>query len=413
MKEIDAGAMLERAARAREPLPSLERDGNATADVTEARTIDGARGAAELAAARRPWPVGGRTFLVATGLVVLAVVGVLLAKARHVREENERRREVPKQGERVEKRVPALKLAAPVVVPPSAPAVPAPVPAVPPIPESEPEKKAPPSEAELLRARRLSRGFGTLPGEDPGAGAGREAPPAPAPGPAVETHSPSRSSTGGLDEKLEAVEMKAASAGVLPDRDYLLTQGAMLDCVLETKLVSSVAGMTSCHLTRDIYSTNGRVVLLDRGSRVVGRYQGGMQQGNPRIFVVWTRVETPEGVVVNLESPGTGALGEAGLEGFVDTHFWDRFGAAILMSIVEDGSSSAAARLAGATQNSSLTITSTPMAGKDVVSKSLDPTLNIPPTLTKNQGERIGILVARDLDFRSVYGLAFVAEAER
>jgi type IV secretion system protein VirB10 len=208
------------------------------------------------------------------------------------------------------------------------------------------------------------------------------------------------------------VELKAASAGVLPDRDYLLTQGAMLDCVLETKVTSTVAGMTSCHLTRDIYSANGRVVLLDRGSKVVGRYQGGPQQGQARIFVVWTRVETPSGVVVELDSGGTGPLGEAGVAGAVDTHFWDRFGAAILLTVIGDASDAAAARAAGP-QNSGITFTNQAAAGKEAVARSMEPTINIPPTLYVNQGERVGIFVARDLDFRSVYGLERSARAER
>jgi type IV secretion system protein VirB10 len=186
----------------------------------------------------------------------------------------------------------------------------------------------------------------------------------------------------------------------------------MLDCVLGTKLISTVAGMTACHLTRDVYSANGRVVLLDRGSKVVGRYQGGPQQGQARIFVLWTRVETPSGVVVDLQSPGTGALGEAGLGGAIDTHFWDRFGAAILLSIIGDASDAAAARAAGP-RNTGITFTNQAAAGKEVVAKSLEPTIGIPPTLYVNQGERVGIFVARDLDFRSVYGLERSARADR
>jgi type IV secretion system protein VirB10 len=218
---------------------------------------------------------------------------------------------------------------------------------------------------------------------------------------------------GALEEKLEAVELRAAAAGVLPDRDRLLTEGAMLDCVLETRIVSTVAGMTSCHLTRDVYSTSGRVVLLDRGSRVVGRYQGGMQQGDTRVFVLWTRVETPAGVVVELQSPGAGPLGEAGLGGHVDTRFWDRFGAAILLSVIEDGVDAAAARAAGASQGTSINVGNTANSGKEVIARSMEPTINIPPLLVKNQGERIGILVARDLDFRGVYGLERFARTER
>jgi type IV secretion system protein VirB10 len=171
--------------------------------------------------------------------------------------------------------------------------------------------------------------------------------------------------------------------------------------------------MSSCHLTRDIYSANGRVVLLDRGSKVVGRYQGGgMQQGDARIFVVWTRVETPNGVVIELQSPGTGALGESGLGGYVDTHFWDRFGSAILLSVIQDGADAAAARAAGPGANNTITFSNQATAAKEVVAKSMEPTLNIPPTLYKNQGERVGIFVARDLDFRGVYGLERTARAE-
>jgi type IV secretion system protein VirB10 len=407
---IDAGAVLD------------ERDAKrAEAQAGNVETeVEGARGAAGLKGTRRPWPVGARTFFVISGLVIASIATVLLVKARRVGAQDKMRARQPAAADRVEKRVPDLKLAA---VPTQA--VGARAPGTHPSPSAEEAgpgtRPAPqgPSEAELVQQRRLARGFGSSDTEGGSGGTGREAPaPAAAPGPgglalaAGVTGAGKPGGGGRIEEKLETVELKAASAGMLPDRDYLLTQGAMLDCVLETKVISTVAGMTSCHLTRDIYSANGRAVLLDRGSKVVGRYEGGMQQGQARIFVLWTRVETPSGVVVELQSPGTGALGEAGLGGAVDTHFWDRFGAAILLSIIGDGVDAVAARAAGP-QSTSITFTNQAAAGKEVVARSLEPTIGISPTLYKNQGERLGILVARDLDFRSVYGLARSARSER
>ncbi len=369
--------------------------------------VEGARGKALIAGARRQWPVGARTFFVITGLVAAGLVSVLLLKARSARKEAEaRERESPAKTERVERHVPPLKLAAP-----------APLPLQPPPAAvaggaggDAPGAMASP-EAELLQ-RRLSRGFGVGEGEgglreQASAATPHPLPPAPDGAPVV----PRR--PGALEEKLEAVELRGAAAGILPDRDHLLTQGAMLDCVLETRIVSTVAGMTSCHLTRDVYSTSGRVVLLDRGSSVVGRYQGGMQQGDTRVFVLWTRVETPAGVVVELQSPGAGALGEAGLGGHVDTRFWDRFGAAVLLSVIEGGVDAAAARAAGTPPETSINIGNTAHAGKEVIARSMEPTINIPPVLVKNQGERVGIFVARDLDFRGVYGLERFARTGR
>ncbi|MDP3614117.1 MAG: type IV secretion system protein VirB10 [Rubrivivax sp.] len=208
---------------------------------------------------------------------------------------------------------------------------------------------------------------------------------------------------GELSKALRPITLTGEKASKLGNRDYMLTQGAMLDCVLETRLESTVAGMTSCHLTRDVYSANGRVVLLDKGSKVVGFYQGGMRQGQRRIFVQWSRVETPKGVVINIASPGTGALGTGGMDGVVDTHFGERFGGSILLSLIGDfgdyfankGRSSDAIQF----QNSQ-------GAAQDAARVALENSINIPPTLYKNQGERISIFVARDLDFSGVYKLA-------
>jgi type IV secretion system protein VirB10 len=141
------------------------------------------------------------------------------------------------------------------------------------------------------------------------------------------------------------------------------------------------------------------VVLLERGSKLVGETRGQVQQGSARLFVLWTEARTPTGVVVPLASPGTDALGRSGLDGEVDRHFWQRFGAAILISMV-DGAAQAAQRTGG-----SGAVIYDSSSSRGVATEALRGTIGIAPTLTKRQGDRIQILVARDLDFRPVYQL--------
>lgn len=193
----------------------------------------------------------------------------------------------------------------------------------------------------------------------------------------------------------------AIRAGVLPDRRLLLPKGAFIDCTLETAIDSTLPGMTTCITAGDTFGADGKVVLLERGTKLVGETRGQVRHGAARIFVVWTEARTPTGVVVALDSPGTDELGRSGLPGKVERHFWDRFGAAILISTI-DGAMQAAARSAGSGNG---TVIYNPASSRDVLTEVLRETIGIPPTLVKAHGERIQILVARDLDFSRAYEL--------
>jgi type IV secretion system protein VirB10 len=211
------------------------------------------------------------------------------------------------------------------------------------------------------------------------------------------------SPSGGTDlaARLRPTMTPAVSARVLPTQRLLLPKGAFIDCTLETAIDSSLPGMTTCVLATDSFSADGKVVLLERGTKLVGETSGQVPQGGSRVFVVWTQARTPIGVVVPLESPGTDELGRAGLAGHVNRHFWQRFGAAILVSVI-DGAVQAATHSAS---DGGDAVTVNPSGSQTVMTEVLKSTINTAPTVLKHHGDRLQVLVARDLDFRSVYEL--------
>lgn len=207
---------------------------------------------------------------------------------------------------------------------------------------------------------------------------------------------------------LRPTVVAGTSAGRLASRTFMMTQGTLLDCNLDVAITSAVPGMTKCTLTRSIWGDDRKVVLLERGTELIGQYQGGMQQGVPRMFILWTRAKTPAGVTIALNSPGTDALGRGGVDGYIDTHFWERFGAALFLSVIDDGLALLAAQAQnnnGSGNNTVVLPQSTTQASKNAASIAVENSIRIPSTLSKNQGEHVSVFVARDLDFRTVYAI--------
>jgi len=190
--------------------------------------------------------------------------------------------------------------------------------------------------------------------------------------------------------------IETVRATVIPDRNLLLSAGTVIPCTLQTAINSTQAGFVSCVINHDVFSENGRIVLLDKGTKVLGQYAGGISQGQARLFVLWTRALTPRGVAIDLGSPASDSLGRTGLPGGVDTQFWARFGTALMMSVLEDASSIAGRAVAGEG-------TYTTQVPSNTAQTVLQDSMSIKPFLKKNQGDTAAIFVAKDFDFRPVY----------
>ena len=212
------------------------------------------------------------------------------------------------------------------------------------------------------------------------------------------------------DKSQDTTEMAVVAEPSFIDPNFLIPEGTYIPCSLNTKFTSDVTGRITCTITEDIYSANGAVKLIERGTKAIGTYQGGnLKHGAGRMFVIWTKLRTPDFKLIKLvDSQVVGQLGESGIDGWVDSHFFERFGGALLLSTAKDILKMTQENQNKGNNNTTVdvsTMDETRSAFVAIIEKMLENSINIPPTLYKNQGDIIGITVGRDIDFSKVYVL--------
>lgn len=183
-----------------------------------------------------------------------------------------------------------------------------------------------------------------------------------------------------------------ASAQAMTNPGTTVTQGTLIPAILETAIDTDVPGYVRAVVSQDVRSFDGTKVLVPRSSRLIGQYQSGLQGGQKRAYVIWTRLIRPDGASVNLASPAVGFDGATGIQGEVKSNFFKRFGSAMLLSVVGGlstiASSGASVVLGG--------------AGQSAAAAAVQQDSQIGPTVRVRQGEPIRVFTARDLDFSGV-----------
>ena len=175
------------------------------------------------------------------------------------------------------------------------------------------------------------------------------------------------------------------------DPSTTVTQGTLIPAVLETAIDTDVPGYVRAIVSTDVRSFDGKHVLVPRSSRLIGQYKSGLSAGQKRAYVIWSRLIRPDGVSVNLGSPAISFGGETGLPGKVNSHFFERFGSAMLLSVV-------AVSLKNASGGTGVVIS----GGQSAAASAVQSGATIGPTIRVRQGEPIRVFTAKDLDFSEV-----------
>lgn len=193
------------------------------------------------------------------------------------------------------------------------------------------------------------------------------------------------------------------------DPNLFIPENTAIPCSLDRRFISDLAGKLVCTVNTDIYSANGNVKLIEKGTAAYLMYKSGsFRHGQGAVFIMATKLRTRTTPFIDIpliDTQASGALGEAGASGWIDTHFSDRFLGAMMVGMIPDF----AQALSGAAKNNKDNQTdytaNSRQAFADIARESFSNSVNIPPTLYKNQGEIITLIVGQDLDFSGIYKL--------
>jgi type IV secretion system protein VirB10 len=175
----------------------------------------------------------------------------------------------------------------------------------------------------------------------------------------------------------------------------------LIPCALDTALDSTLAGAISCHTTQDVLSPD-HVLLMPAGTQITGQYKNNVQNGQHRLFAFAGSAITKEGIPVPLDSDVGDGLGRTGIDGEVDNHYAERFGAALLLTAGDAALQLGQAELSKGSNATNLNFSSGGGGGTGVsgiASQVLQAQIGIPPTIYVSPGAIVSIVVAHPIDF--------------
>ena len=204
-----------------------------------------------------------------------------------------------------------------------------------------------------------------------------------------------------LDSEIDFVRNGAQPATVTQAQTIVnpsntVVQGTMIQAVLETAIDSQLAGPVRALVSEDVHAFDGTRVLIPRGSRLIGRYQSGIDIAQQRITIAWDRIILPDNQSVEISAFGGDELGRSGTTGFIDSRFGTRFGSAALISLI--GTLPSVAAESTDDERTAEALEGTAESLQDSAQGVISEYLSLSPVIYVDQGARVTVMVDRDLE---------------
>lgn len=197
-----------------------------------------------------------------------------------------------------------------------------------------------------------------------------------------------------------ATTMAGGKAGPAMRLTYVMMPQPV-PCALDTAMDSTLAGPIMCHTTAEVQSPD-HITLMPVRTLVMGSYKNDVRNGQHRLFSFTGNAFTKEGIPVPLNSPIADGLGRAGIEGDVDNHYMERFGAAIALTAAQAAITLGQSALTSGNQsNTNFNFSSGGGSGgiETLATEILRQQGSIPPTISVPPGAIVSIVIDHPIDF--------------
>ena len=203
--------------------------------------------------------------------------------------------------------------------------------------------------------------------------------------------------------KAAAIEPYLTKPLLVPESKYELKAGSVIPGALVTAINTDLPGEVIGHVTENVYdSVTGDTLLVPQGSRLLGKYQSLVSNGQNRALLVWQRLIFPNGRSIILDGmPGIDPAGRAGLADEVDYHL-DKLAqaTALTTALAFAGNLARSPHVGGGANGGSgqdaigdTVAQQVNRVGEKIISRELD----IQPTITIRTGWPLRVLVNKDM----------------